>query len=418
MSQEAERLQQEERAQSIRIDQYTQQTRNQNFDPDAYRAKVKERNQLSADRQELSNSLSKLQRDMRDTARQMAGSQPATSQKLRDALTEMDQSDLDTHVQRTADWLRSGINPNSNGTEKGIADGLGKLKEQLRAAEGTLGKGGAPGGRTVGPDRDQQTAALSQVERLRSQLESMRAASAEKGRLAGQNGQQPGAGPNRRDAQSGQGNQPGAGQAGERAQSGQGQGSQSGKSGQSGQGQGPGSQQAGNRGGGFTRGNDIGGGGGADGPVRSGDTGRRSSGGGNDGTAWGNVNTGNNAYTQGGQRYGAKGTEGNPADTERNFQQSMRELQALRGMVKDDPQAAKEVADLNRQMQGLDPNRFPGNPAILEQMHSDVLRAVDRLELQLQRSTSTEARTGKPDAIPAGYNDSVADYYRRLSKSR
>ena len=76
LSHEAERLQQEERAQAGRIDQYTQQTRNQNFDPDAYRAKVKERNQLSADRQALSNSLSNLQRDMRETARQMAGSQP------------------------------------------------------------------------------------------------------------------------------------------------------------------------------------------------------------------------------------------------------------------------------------------------------------------------------------------------------
>ena len=51
-------------------------------------------------------------------------------------------------------------------------------------------------------------------------------------------------------------------------------------------------------------------------------------------------------------------------------------------------------------------------------MHSDVLRAVDKLELQLQRSGATEARTGKPDAVPAGYNDSVAEYYRRLSKGR
>ena len=126
----------------------------------------------------------------------MAGSQPATSQKLRDALTDMDQSDLDNHVQRTADWLRSGINPNSNGTEKGIADGLAKLNQQLRAAEGTLGKGGAPGGRRVGPDKDQQTAALSQVERLRGQLEAMQAGARSSGRAPGQldrgqgNGQQ------------------------------------------------------------------------------------------------------------------------------------------------------------------------------------------------------------------------------------
>jgi hypothetical protein len=76
------------------------------------------------------------------------------------------------------------------------------------------------------------------------------------------------------------------------------------------------------------------------------------------------------------------------------------------------------VAELTRQMQHLDPSRFPGNPAIVEQMHQEVLSSIDRLELQLARSgTSPEARTGKPYAIPAGYEDSVAEYYKRLSKN-
>ena len=59
-----------------------------------------------------------------------------------------------------------------------------------------------------------------------------------------------------------------------------------------------------------------------------------------------------------------------------------------------------------------------GNPAMVEQMHREVLSTVDKLELQLQRNdASTEARTGKPDAVPAGYQESVAEYYRRLSKN-
>src|ERR1700730_15211418 len=97
----------------------------------------------------------------------------------------------------------------------------------------------------------------------------------------------------------------------------------------------------------------------------------------------------------------------------------MRALNSLRQMVQKDPQAAKEVAELARQMQHLDQSRFPGNPAILEQMHREVLSSVDRLELQLQRdSASTQARTGKSHAIPSGYQESVAEYYRRLSKSK
>lgn len=458
MSREADRLQSEEHAQSERIDQYTRDTRNQQFDAESYQSRVRQRNQLSADRQDLSNSLSRLQRDMREQARGMAGSQPETSQKLRDALTEMDRADLDNHVQRTADWLRSGINPNSNGTEKGIADGLGKLSHQLHAAAGSLGTGSAPGagGKQDGraTDKDQQTAALGQVERLRNQLQAMagRAGGRDTNALGrGQQGSantgaQPGNGaPGQqgrqgsssgggregqqqmsRNGQQGQGTQPGQqggqgqqagqGRGGQGSQSGQGQ--QPGQGGQSGQGQqsAQGSQPNGGRGGSFTRGQDIGGG--QDGSVRSGDLTRRTGGGGYNGDAFGNVNTGNNTYAQGGQRYGAKGPEGNPADTEREFQQSMRDLQALRGMVKGDPEAAKEVAELSKQMQGLDPARFPGNPALVEQMHADVLRAVDKLELQLQRSGATDAHTGKPYAVPAGYSDSVAEYYRRLSKGR
>ena len=103
---------------------------------------------------------------------------------------------------------------------------------------------------------------------------------------------------------------------------------------------------------------------------------------------------------------------------EKVIRQSMRALNQLRQMVRDDPEAAKEVAELARQMQLLDPSRFPGNPAMLEQMHREVLSSVDKLELQLQRdAASTQARTGKSSAVPSGYQESVAEYYKRLSKN-
>jgi hypothetical protein len=55
---------------------------------------------------------------------------------------------------------------------------------------------------------------------------------------------------------------------------------------------------------------------------------------------------------------------------------------------------------------------------MVEQMHREVLSSVDRLELELQHEgASAGARTGKPYAVPAGYQDSVADYYRRLSRN-
>ena len=75
-------------------------------------------------RQQLSNDLVAFAEEPSRRRARDGAQQPGVAQKLRDALTEMDDSDLDNHVQRTADWLRSGINPNSNGTESEIAQGL------------------------------------------------------------------------------------------------------------------------------------------------------------------------------------------------------------------------------------------------------------------------------------------------------
>jgi hypothetical protein len=350
LSREASRLVQQERAQADRINRFaTQQNRPAVSNMDDTMARLRERDRLAQERQELSDDLSRLQRNLRDTAREIAPRQPGVAKNLREALTEMDDSDLDNHVQRTADWLRRGINPNANGTENEIARGLERLNQQLQQAQDGIARGepGQPG--SGQPDK---SAALKQVESLRRQLEAMGGSRDSKGE-AGQDSENP----NRQDGQS--------------------------------------------------RGN---------GAERSGDA-RYGGGRGSDGTVWGNINTGNNRYADPRKHSAPTDASGNPADTERTYQQSMRTLRQLRQTVQSDPQTAKEVADLVRQMQHLDPSRFPGNPAIVEQMHREVLSSVDRLELQLQRNaSSTQVHTGKSDAIPSGYQESVGEYYKRLSK--
>ena len=344
--------------------------------------------------QQLSDALSSLQKNMRDAAREMASNQPKAAQSLRDALTAMDDSDLDNRVQRSADWLRRGINPNSNGTEGEIAQGLDKLSQQLQQAQKGVGEG-KPDQR--GNAQGDQTAVLDQIERLREQLESI----ARSPRGNGQNGQQRST-DSARLSRDGQRN----GQQNEQGQSAMQRGQGSGQTGQNRQGQpsGYGSQFSGDLGN-QNRGD-------LSGDIRDG------GGRGVDGTVWNNINTGNNRYASAPRQSGPTGASTNPADTERSFEQGMRELNKLRHMVQADPETAKEVAELTRQMQHLDPSRFPGNPAMVEQMHREVLSSVDRLELQLERDgISPEARTGKPYTVPAGYEDSVAEYYKRLSKN-
>lgn len=411
LTREADRLRQEQSAQTSQINKFAGQQSPQGItDLDAMLARRRQLTQLAQDRQQLSDSLSNLQRNVRDTAREMASNQPDVAQNLRDALKEMDNSDLDNRVQRTADWLRRGINPNANGTEDEIAQGLAKLSQQLQQAQ--KGMGQTRPGQRRGTEQD-QAALIDQVEQLRNQIESMTRSNGNRGNGQNQGGQ---SGQNRQqrfsqDTQLSRNGQQARQPGGQNGQNGQSQDRRQPGSGQPGSDQSGQNQQAQS---------------GANGPA-TGDVGNRSSsssngevvngrGRGADGTAWNNINTGNNRYTDP-RRTAAANSDSLNSAADYNYQEGMRALNQLRQMVKD-PQAAKDIAELTRQMQHLDPSRFPGNPAMVEQMHQEILNSVNRLEIQLQRDgIAPEARSGNPNAVPAGYQDSVADYYRRLSKN-
>jgi hypothetical protein len=340
---------------------------------DSMRARLQQRNQLATERQQLSNDLSQLQKNLRDTARTMAPNQPKAAQKLRQALTEMDDADVDNHLQRTADWLRRGINPNSNGTESEIAKSLDRLSQQIHQAESTADARNPSEGQS-GSRANNQTAALEQLQRLRRQLDRLNDSNDPLSRsqsspdrhgeaLSRSQAQVPR--PNPLSTHSGQ----------------QGRGNQT--------------QQAGNNG-----------------EIRTGggDT--------TNGTAWNNTNTGNNRYASGALFPAPTDASENPQDTERFIQQQLHEFDQLRRAFKEDPGISKEIRDLTERMRSLDPKRFPGNPALVDQMKREMLSSIDRMELQLlTQGTPPEARSGQSTIIPAGYKDAVADYYRRLSQS-
>ena len=106
---------------------------------------------------------------------------------------------------------------------------------------------------------------------------------------------------------------------------------------------------------------------------------------------------------------------------ERVYRQRMAELDRLREAVKDDPELLRQVQELSREIQRLAPSRSLGNPALIEQLHNQVLADVDKLELQLRRALDGK-RSGQvyntdSRPVPPGYEDAVADYFRRLSKT-
>jgi hypothetical protein len=293
---------------------------------------------LAGDRQQLTDDLSGLEKQMRDAIRDLSSSDRAVASKLRDALRQLDESDLDTRLQRSADRLRRGVNPDENGSESKMSADLQRLSQQAHEAGQAMGNG-APG-----KGQDSQNA-LDQVAGLRNRLEAL-------------------------DRNFGANNPAG-------------------------------NQQTGGEG-------------------RVGEFVNRGGGGQQNGPVYGGMNTGNDSPAP---RNGSAGAApSSPDGAYRDYQDSVAQLDRLRQSVQGDPEALRQVQELIQEMERLDPRRFPGNPALEAQLHGQVLADVDKLELQLQREangkSSGAARNGESLPIPPGYEDAVAEYFRRLSKNQ
>ncbi len=297
----------------------------------ASRAGLQELRKLADDRQKMAEDLARLEKDMQDTARDLAtNNQRPASTKLREALGDMQQSDLRSRIQRGSDYMRRGIDPSSTGMEPEIATGMQRLDKDVHDALQALGNSQP---QQANPQQGLQTA-LDRVERLRNQMDSLTRNS------QGQGGQQ-----------------------------GQGGGQQGGRGGQ---------QNAQ---------------GGAWGPV--GGPGARLG----DGVYGGGYDVG----PRGGRNYGGFDTGNNtppggppvrpdtsPIPPQRAYEQALNELNQLRQAVPDDPETKREIQELIKEMQRLDPSRFPGNPALVEQLHTQVLAEVDKLDLELRRQLDAQ----------------------------
>jgi hypothetical protein len=354
LAREGERLSSEQRNQAERM--------RRAFDPSEVakragqgqsEAALQELSKLAGDRQRLSSDLAGLEKQMQEATRDLAAGQRGAASKLRDALAGMQQSDLRAKVQRSAEMLRRGLDPNSNPNEAAITAGIERLNDQLRQAQQSLGNG-----------QQNPEEALDRLARLRDQIDT----------LTRNPGGQPG-----QAGQTGQGNEGGN--------------------------------------------------------LRNGPTGATL----RNGAAGGDWRNGANQGIPGGRWDGdrfyggydpgsytrAQGTETKErpitqADIERAYQEALRDLNELRQTVRGEPGALGDIQDLLREISRLDPRRFPGNPAMLDELHTQVLSSVDKLELQLRREMDGkqpgQVRTGDALRVPDGYQDSVAEYFRRLSK--
>ena len=90
-----------------------------------------------------------------------------------------------------------------------------------------------------------------------------------------------------------------------------------------------------------------------------------------------------------------------PPDTEQVIRQGLQDLDQLRRSVGEDPAARHEIDELVRSMKNLDPKRFPGNPAMVDELYARVLERVDKLELQLRHEPGDGAHNTSAQRQPA-----------------
>lgn len=114
------------------------------------------------------------------------------------------------------------------------------------------------------------------------------------------------------------------------------------------------------------------------------------------------------------------GRDADPAAIERAYREGLRDLGRLEGAVDGDQEITRDIRELQREMQRLDPKRFPGNPELVERLRSQVVSGLEQLELQLRRKLEDRqggnVRSTSPEAAPPGYAGAVAEYFRKLSK--
>ena len=294
--------------------------------------------------------------------------------KLRDALGDLDTNELENRIQRSADWLRRGVNPNSPDTEQEIASSLQNLSDQLRQAQQALGDGSGSSRRG---HRSRSHRAPPQP-------------------IAGH---EPGWHGN---GQRGQQGQPGqSGQQGQRSQRGP---RKSGRAGQANAQDGRGDNQPGGMNNGYSPRGGFGT------TIRWRRPRRQS--------------RLRRCRHRQQSRIAAAGRAQHgdriPAICSAPFSRTSKTSEQLRRAAAGRSRSAAPGRQLIQEMQRLDPRRFPGNPALVEQLHTQVLNDVDKLELQLRRQAddkSGQIRSSDSAPVPSGYQDAVAEYFRRLSNN-
>ena len=112
-----------------------------------------------------------------------------------------------------------------------------------------------------------------------------------------------------------------------------------------------------------------------------------------------------------------------PEDFQNNYTQTLQTLRQLEQQAGNDPAMVKDLQNLIRDMQRLNPNTYANDPLLAERIQGALMGGVQQVEMELRRKVEEANGTGSVrsaggEKVPAGYQDKVAEYWRKLSKGK
>ena len=115
-----------------------------------------------------------------------------------------------------------------------------------------------------------------------------------------------------------------------------------------------------------------------------------------------------------------------PMQAERTFREGARDLaqleQFLRGNREMPRELSRDVHDLIRDLQQVDPQLLGAEPQRLAKIIDQLVGGIEGVELQLRRLADQQqagsVRSGASQPVPPGYADAVAEYFKRLAREK
>jgi len=113
----------------------------------------------------------------------------------------------------------------------------------------------------------------------------------------------------------------------------------------------------------------------------------------------------------------------NPQQFQQTYRDTLQSLNQLQQqMGRDDPNTARDIQGAMRDLRQFDPSNMSNDPLLVQRIQA-ALAGVEQVEMELRRKVDDttgggSVRSPGGERVPAGYADKVAEYYRKLGKSK